>query len=122
VLNSVEIVDPALLMNGIYASMRTVDLYGLSLFLKGDLMSDNCFITTSNSNRYLSFNQFNMINTDGYANNIWANAYSAIKNANLVINSNVTVNDNVSQMKAEALTIRALMHFEVAPSSASNSE
>ncbi len=100
-------------MNGVYASLRTVDLYGLSLYLKGDLMSDNCFITTSNSNRYLSFNQFNMINTDGYANNIWANAYSAIKNANLVINSNVAINDNVSQMKAEALTVRALMHFEL---------
>jgi starch-binding outer membrane protein, SusD/RagB family len=29
-------------MNGVYASLRSVDLYGLTLFIKGDLMSDNC--------------------------------------------------------------------------------
>ncbi len=100
-------------MNGVYASLRSVDLYGLTLFIKGDLMSDNCFLTSANSGRYLSFNQYNMINTDGYANNVWANAYSTIKNANLIINSNITSTDNVSQLKAEALTIRALMHFEL---------
>ena len=36
-----------------------------------------------------------------------------VKNANLVINSTITTNDNVSQLKAEALTVRALMHFEL---------
>ncbi len=100
-------------MNGVYASMRDVDLYGLTLFLKGDLMSDNCFLTTANSGRYLPFNQYNMINADGYANNIWARAYSTIKNANLIINSAIAPNDNVSQLRAEALTARALMHFEL---------
>ena len=100
-------------MNGVYASMRSVDLYGLTLFLKGDLMSDNCFLTSANSGRYLSFNQYNMINTDGYANNVWANAYTTIKNANLIINSTITANDNVNQLRAEALMVRALMHFEL---------
>ncbi|MES2374455.1 MAG: RagB/SusD family nutrient uptake outer membrane protein [Bacteroidota bacterium] len=100
-------------INGVYASMRNVDLYGLTLILKGDIMSDNCFITTANSGRYLFFNQYNMINNDGNANNVWAAAYATIKNANLIINSTITSNDNVSQLKAEALTVRALMHFEL---------
>lgn len=100
-------------VNGLYSSLRTVDLYGLSMVLKGDLMSDNCFLTTANSGRYLTYNQYNMINVDGYANNIWANAYSAIKNANLIINSGIANNDNVSQLRAEALTVRALMYFEL---------
>lgn len=100
-------------INGLYASMRNVDLYGLTLILKGDLMSDNCFLTTANSGRYLAFNQYNMINNDGNANNVWAAAYTTIKNANLIINSGIATNDNVSQLKAEALAVRALMHFEL---------
>lgn len=100
-------------MNGVYASLRAVSLYGRTLPVRGDLMSDNCFLTTANSGRYLAMNQYNMINTDGDANGVWANAYAAIKNANLVINSPVTGNDNISQLKAEAYTIRALMHFEL---------
>jgi hypothetical protein len=100
-------------MNGVYGSMRATDLYGRTLVVKGELMSDNCFLTTANSGRYLTFNQYNMINTDAQANNVWANAYSVIKNANLVINASVPANDNVSQLKAEAYTVRALMHFEL---------
>lgn len=100
-------------LNGLYGSLRTQDLYALSLVLKGDLMSDNCFLTTANSGRYLSYNQYNMVNTDGYANNIWRDAYAAIKNANLIINANIAAGDNVSQMQAEAYAVRALMHFEL---------
>ncbi len=100
-------------MNGVYGSLRAVSLYGRTLFVKGDLMSDNCFLTTANSGRYLTMNQYNMINTDGDANGVWANAYAAIKNANLVINSTLSGTDNISQLKAEAYAVRALMHFEL---------
>jgi hypothetical protein len=105
--------DMNVAVNGMYASMRNTDVYGLSLILKGDLMSDNCFLTTANSGRYLSMNQYNAINTDGTAVAVWANCYTVIKNANLVINSTIASNDNVSQLKAEALAARALMHFEL---------
>jgi len=100
-------------MNGVYGSMRSTNLYGRAFVMKGELMSDNCFLTTANSGRYLSFNQYNAINADGDVNGMWAAAYSTIKNANLIINSNVATNDNVSQLKAEALVARALMHFEL---------
>ncbi|MES2005628.1 MAG: RagB/SusD family nutrient uptake outer membrane protein [Bacteroidota bacterium] len=100
-------------MNGVYGSLRVTNLYGRTLPVRGDLMSDNCFLTTANSGRYLAFNQYNMINTDGDANGVWASAYTAIKNANQVINSAVTGNDNISQLKAEAYTVRALMHYEL---------
>ena len=47
-------------MNGVYASMRSVNLYGRTLPIKGDLMADNTFIKPSNSGRYLDFNQYNI--------------------------------------------------------------
>lgn len=101
-------------INGVYANLRSVNLYGRSLVVKGDLMSDNSFLTTSNSGRYTQWNQYTtLVNNDAYSNPIWTSAYIAIKNANQIINSSVATNDNVSQLQAEAYAIRALMHFEL---------
>ncbi|MFT3822960.1 MAG: RagB/SusD family nutrient uptake outer membrane protein [Chitinophagaceae bacterium] len=100
-------------MNGVYATVRSSGFYGRSLPLRGDIMSDNCFVSTSNSGRYLTFNQYTILATDSYVSSVWSTAYSAIKNANNIINSTITSNDNISQLKAEAYTMRALMYFEL---------
>ena len=101
-------------MNGVYASMRSANLYGRTLPIKGDLMADNTFIKPSNSGRYLDFNQYNFNSANANANGVWTSAYVVIKNANLVINSTVAANANVNQFKGEAYTARALMYFELA--------
>jgi len=101
-------------LNGLYSSLRATDFYGRTFAVKGDLMSDDCFQSSQNSGRYTGFNLYNMVVTDGYASNIWLNSYNAIKNANLIINSGLTNNnDNISQMLSEAYAIRGMILFDL---------
>ncbi|HVG14238.1 MAG TPA: RagB/SusD family nutrient uptake outer membrane protein [Chitinophagaceae bacterium] len=100
-------------VNGMYASLRTANLYGRTLPLKGDLMADNAYIKAANSGRYLDFNDYNIIVSNANAQGVWADAYTAIKNANLVINSTLAANANVNQFKGEAYAVRALIYFEL---------
>jgi hypothetical protein len=99
---------------GLYSSLRATDFYGRTYAIKGDLMSDNSFLSSQNSGRYLGFNNYDMDKTNGYPSNIWQNAYAAIKNANLIINSKLDIsNNNISQMYAEAYALRGLIYFDL---------
>src|ERR1700755_1104893 len=64
---------------GMYSALRNTDLYGRTLPVKGDLMGDNIFVTTANSGRYISMNNYAFTNADSYAGAVWSNAYIAIK-------------------------------------------
>ena len=77
----VAIVDEAGMIaavNGMYSQLRSVNLYGRSLPLYGDLMSDNAFISTTNSNRYLIEYNYTHISTNANSSGTWASAYHAI--------------------------------------------
>jgi hypothetical protein len=100
-------------VNGIYASLRSVNLYGRTIPLFGDLFADNVYISTTNSNRYLDFFQVNMVVSNTNAQGIWQSAYATILDANNVINSKLSGTENTDQLRGEALTIRALMYFEL---------
>lgn len=100
-------------LNGTYAVLRSPNLYGRTIPLFGDLLSDNVYISTDNSNRYLDFFQVNMTVNNGNAQGIWQSAYNVILNANNVINSSVTGSEEADQYRGEALALRALMHFEL---------
>jgi len=103
-------------VNGLYSSLRATDFYGRTYAIKGDLMSDNSFLSFQNSGRYLSFNNYNLAKNDSYASAVWLNAYSAIKNANFIINSGLdpAKSVNVSQLMAEAYAIRGMIYFDLA--------
>jgi hypothetical protein len=107
--------DMQVAMSGVYAGMRNTDLFGRTLPLKGDLMADNAFVTTSNSGRYISMNTYVVTSTDAYAGAVWPLAYVVIKNANNVINATLasTGTGNIPQYVGEAYAVRALMHFEL---------
>ena len=77
--------DLSVALNGVYSSLRNTDLFGRTLPVKGDLMADNTFVTTANSNRYITLNTFTIGPADAYALAIWSNGYVVIKNANTVI-------------------------------------
>lgn len=99
---------------GLYSSLRATDFYGRTYAVKGDLMSDNCFLSSSNSGRYLGFNNYDMDKTNNYPSAIWQNAYAAIKNANVIINSGVPQStDNLSQFYGEAYAVRGLVYFDL---------
>ena len=99
-------------VNGIYSQLRNASLYGRSLPLVGDLMADNAFISTTNSNRYLPEYNYTYISTNAFITATWGEAYKAILRANNVINSEVT-STNSPQLKGEALTLRALSYFHL---------
>jgi len=100
-------------LGGAYANLGNVSLYGRTIPLFGDLVADNVYISTINSNRYLDFFQVNYTVTNANAQGIWQSAYSTISRANNVINSPVKDGADVDQLRGEALSIRALMYFEL---------
>ena len=105
--------DLQVALAGAYSSLRSTNLYGRTLPVRGDLQGDNTFITTANSGRYISMNNYVFTAADGDANGIWTSGYIAIKNANTVINSGLGGTANITQYIGEAYAIRALVHFEL---------
>ena len=69
-------------LNGLYSQLRSVNLYGRSLPLYGDLMADNAFISTQNSNRYIAEFNYTFISTNPNSSATWASAYVSILRAN----------------------------------------
>jgi hypothetical protein len=100
-------------LNGTYAVLRDPTLYGRTIPLFGDLIADNVYISSDNSNRYLDFFQVNMTVNNLNAEDLWQSAYNVILNANNIINSSVTASEDVDQFRGEAYALRALMHFEL---------
>jgi len=104
-------------VNGLYASMRGAGLYGRTIPIMGDLMADNVYISTQNSGRYIVQNNFSFTVGTAEPDNIWSGLYAVIKNANLVINSEVPASPLTDatrdQLKGEALTIRAWAYFDL---------
>jgi hypothetical protein len=98
-------------LNGCYAQLASPNLFGRSLPLIGDLASDNVYISTRNSGKYIAFDQ-NLITTNNAEyKGIWLDSYTAILRANNVINASLSPDQTVRQIKGEAYALRALMYF-----------
>ena len=52
-------------VNGLYSQLRNTSLFGRSLPLYGDIIADNVFISTQNSNRYIAEFNYTYTNTNG---------------------------------------------------------
>lgn len=105
--------DLLIAVRGNYAGLRTIDLYGRSIPLLGDLMGDNTYQSVTNSNRYTQFNQFAQSIADGNALLMWSNAYTSILRSNNIINSTLQETAAVKLYKGEAYALRALIYFEL---------
>lgn len=99
-------------LNGAYAFMRSVGLYGRDIPVIGDLHADNTFIETQNSGRYLQWYDYSVASNDGNATGMWTNAYVTIQRVNRILEATVT-GGRVDGIKAEARAIRALMYFNL---------
>ena len=100
-------------LNGIYGSNEVnnpAGLFGRDLPIIGDLQADNTYITISNTNRYLTEYQYNIINTNAEYAEMFNAAYAVILSANQVIDADIT-GDGVTQIKAQAYGLRGLMYF-----------
>ncbi|MBV9988841.1 MAG: RagB/SusD family nutrient uptake outer membrane protein [Chitinophagaceae bacterium] len=99
--------------NGIYSAMRNSSLYGRDVQLRADVLGDNAYISTTNSNRFLEYSAVNYTPVTASVGTTWNAAYSAILRANNVINSSIAANTNTNQYRGEALTLRALLYFDL---------
>src|SRR6266404_5333215 len=100
-------------VNGLYSQLRNTSLYGRSLPLYGDIIADNVFISIQKSNRYLAEFNYTYTNTNADMLGTWGEAYKAILRGNNITNATVAPNANVNQLRGEALTMRALIYFNL---------
>ena len=103
--------DLLVALRGAYAGLRGVDFYGRTIPILGDIMADNSYQHTLNTNRYTLYNNYTFNTTDGNALGIWNSGYSVILRANNIINSPVATTAKVDQYKGEAYAVRALAYF-----------
>ncbi|WP_207512164.1 RagB/SusD family nutrient uptake outer membrane protein [Longitalea luteola] len=106
---------------GMYAGLRTgvtigttsyaPDAFGRTIPVLGDVMADNAYQSSVNTNRYTLYNNYTFPVTDGNALGMWASLYAVILRANNIINAPVDANANVNQYKGEAYAVRALCYF-----------
>ncbi len=99
-------------LNGAYAKLRDVGIYGRDLPVIGDLQADNTFIEVQNAGRYIPQYQYNFTATDGVYTELWNAAYACILRVNQIIDANIT-GVNADAIKAQAYAIRALMYFKL---------
>jgi hypothetical protein len=113
-LSTLEGVNSA--MVGMYSSLRSVNYYGRSLYIYGDLSADDVYLSVANSNRYLSTFQKTYASNDADALAIWTAIYVTISRANNIINSvDKVAGDQAAKdlVKGQALFIRALAYFDL---------
>ena len=105
--------DLQVALRGAYAGLKSTALYGRSLMVLGDMMADNTYQSSLNTNRYTNFNLYNYLVTDGDVAGLWNASYTVILRANNIINSPIADNANVQQIKGEAYAIRALAYYNL---------
>ena len=99
-------------LNGAYAGMRAVGVYGRDFPVIGDLQADNTFLYVNNSGRYIPQYQFNFTATDGTYDEMWKSCYTVILRANKIIDADIS-GSSIDAMKAQAYGIRGLMYFKL---------
>ncbi|MDB5156425.1 MAG: RagB/SusD protein [Mucilaginibacter sp.] len=110
-INSVNSMTDA--VNGMYSSMRMTSLFGRDISVMGDLMADNAYLSFTNSSKYLQENNYTFNNITPEVINIWTQGYFSILQANRIINSNLTADATVNQLRGEAYTVRGLVYLEL---------
>lgn len=103
-------------MVGMYAQLRKANYYGRAFFIYGDVSGDDVYISKTNSNRYLSTFQRNYAANDADALGIWTAIYSAIAQANNIIQAIDKVDataDEKARVRGQAQFIRALGYFDL---------
>lgn len=96
---------------GMYRSMTTYYTFGRNYQVFGDLLSDNVYLSSSNSSRFVSQNNYSWTSESAEALALWRYTYYSILQANRIINSGITKTDGVNYLLGEAYQARALCYF-----------
>ncbi len=96
---------------GMYRSMTTYYTFGRNYPVLGDLLSDNVYLSSSNSNRFLSQSGYLWTAESPEALAFWRYTYFSILQANRVLSSNLPRTENVNYLLGECYASRALCYF-----------
>lgn len=104
------------LVYGTYNSLSSYNVYGRDLIAFGEVRSDNNF-PNGNSGRFADVGAMVMNDASAYAADTWRQLYSAIANANIVINLDLSTlsgqEKSMKHIQGQALALRSLAHFEL---------
>lgn len=114
-----NISDARVALTGIYDGMQsTASYYARDFVVIPDVSSDDVKISPLNSGRFLTHFNYSMIPSDGFLTGFWNRAWNTIDRANNIINKIDNIEDGTQadrdQILGEALTLRALAHFDLA--------
>ncbi|MFO7977309.1 MAG: RagB/SusD family nutrient uptake outer membrane protein [Bacteroidales bacterium] len=114
-----NIKDAQVALIGIYDGIQSTEFYyGRNYVVTADIASDDVMVSPSNSGRFLAQFNYNVIASNGDNASFWNRAWLAINRANNVINKIDNIEDGTQaardQILGEALTLRALIHFDLA--------
>lgn len=106
--------DLSFLTNGMYKKMRDVAYYGRDYIIFNEARTDNAY-SIGSSNRFVTISEMRVNIGDGYPADTWIAVYKVILNANLIINADQVVGDSdeINNYKGQALTARAMAHFDL---------
>ncbi len=105
--------DLLIALRGAYAGTRGADAHGRTLPVIGDIMADNAYQHSLNTNRYTLFNNYTFNTTDANVLGLWTTSYTVILRANRILAATLPASANVDQYKGEAYALRALMYFNL---------
>lgn len=101
------------ILKGVHNTMTGTGYYGRDLIATNEVRSDNCF-SNGNSGRFSTQAEFEYNDNTGF---IWNNAYAALADANIIINTDVSTlsgDQNYGMhVRGQAMILRALFHFDL---------
>jgi hypothetical protein len=101
-------------LTGVYDNLQSANYLGRNFVIFGDVLTDNIFVKPVNSNRFIAEASWQLIKSNADVTDFWNTAYSTINRANNVINAQISgKEESVNQIVGEALTIRAMVHFDL---------
>ncbi|MGX5820167.1 RagB/SusD family nutrient uptake outer membrane protein [Chitinophaga lutea] len=98
---------------GTYRILNNYFLFGRNTMVWGDLLADNIYISSSNSQRLLPWNNYSWVGNNAENLQQWIQSYYAILQANRVLDAQVTETSNVKQLRGEAYALRALLYLNL---------
>lgn len=96
---------------GTYRSLDNYYIFGRNALVMGDLLADNIYISSANSGRLLSLNNYTFNSGSSEAKLLWSQSYYSILQANRVIGAKLTATNSINQLRGEAYAIRALCYL-----------
>lgn len=103
-------------LTGTYNTLQSTSYYGRDFIVFGDAATENVIVSPNNSNRFLAEAQWSLTPTNGDMQTFWAKAYEAIYQANKILQAIDNIEATEAQraaIKAQALAIRAMGHFDL---------